>query len=53
MSYDEYDFVYSIGGLQWGRDNVKNFFVNMCTYFSKGMNKIVINTLTAALYIVI
>eukprot|EP01035_Chromulina_nebulosa_P017951 gene17951-23578_t len=36
-SYDGYDFVYSTEGLQWGRDNVKNFYVNMCTYFNKGV----------------
>jgi len=34
---DGFDLVYSTAGLQWGRDNVKNFQVNMCTYFSKGM----------------
>ena len=26
----------STGGLKWGRDNVKNFHVNMCLYYSKG-----------------
>ena len=26
----------SSGGLRWGRDNVKNFHVNMCLYYSKG-----------------
>jgi hypothetical protein len=36
-SYDGYDFVYSVGGLEWARDNVKNFYVNMCTYLSKGV----------------
>jgi hypothetical protein len=36
-SYDGYDFVYSFDGLQLDRDNVKNFYVNMCTYFSKGV----------------
>lgn len=34
---DGFDLVYSTAGLQWGRDNVKNFQVNMCTYFAKGM----------------
>ena len=34
---DGFDSVYSTAGLQWGRDNVKNFQVNMCTYFAKGM----------------
>lgn len=36
-SGDGYDNLYSTGGLMWGRDNVKNFFVNMCTYYSKGV----------------
>lgn len=35
---DGIDKWYSIGGLSWGRDNVKNFFVNMCLYYSKGMS---------------
>lgn len=26
-----------MGGVQWGRDNPKVFFVNMYTYYSKGM----------------
>ena len=26
----------SSGGLRWGRDNIKNFHVNMCLYYSKG-----------------
>ena len=26
----------SSGGLRWARDNVKNFHVNMCSYYSKG-----------------
>lgn len=34
---DGFDLVYSSGGLMWGRDNVKNFHVNLCTYFSKGV----------------
>lgn len=28
---------HSTGGVQWGRDNVKTFFVNMYTYYAKGM----------------
>lgn len=35
-SGDGYDHVYSTGGLAWGRDNIKTFQVNMCTYYSKG-----------------
>ena len=30
-------YCHSTGGLKWGRDNVKNFFVNTCTYYSKGV----------------
>ena len=36
-SYDNYDYVYSIAGVQYGRDNIKNFHVNMCTYLNKGV----------------
>jgi hypothetical protein len=36
-SGDNFDYVYSTAGLVWSRDNVKNFFVNFCTYFSKGV----------------
>ena len=28
---------HSFGGTTWGRDNVKIFHVNMCTYYSKGV----------------
>jgi hypothetical protein len=37
MCGDGYSSVYSTGGLMWGRDNVKNFHVNMFTYYSKGV----------------
>ena len=29
-------FLHSTGGMRWGRDNIKNFHVNMCTYYAKG-----------------
>lgn len=35
-SFDGYDLVDSFGGLQLHRDNLKIFYVNMCTYFNKG-----------------
>jgi hypothetical protein len=35
-AHDDVDFIYSTSGLQWGRDNVKIFYVNMCTYLAMG-----------------
>jgi hypothetical protein len=40
-SHDNVDFAYSTSGLQWARDNVKIFHVNMCTYLSRGMARYV------------
>lgn len=36
-SYDGFDFTDSFGGLQLDRDNTKNFYVNFCTYFTRGI----------------
>lgn len=34
---DDYNMLYSTGGLTWSRDDSKIFFVNMCLYYAKGM----------------
>ena len=36
QTHDEIDLAYTVGGIRWGRDNIKNIQVNMCSYFSKG-----------------
>lgn len=36
-SGDGLDFVFSLAGISIERDNLKNYHVNACTYFAKGM----------------
>ena len=35
---DNVHLSYTAGGVRWGRDNVKNFHVNMCLYYNKGVS---------------
>ena len=36
-THDGFDMLYSVDGIRWGRDIIKQLHVNMCTYAAKGV----------------